>query len=150
MTNPINHFLNKIVTFGALMIVVVSTFTLGPWIEGKFFPIATDVEVEFIKVDGDKMIYQAYGKKSRNCTVLDIRVSVETDEFKHPVKGAIWVIDDGIGSVVRPLGQQNLGLWAITPVGNRANIYGAYRCHRLWDTEVHLGEWTRTKKGTYK
>ena len=142
MNNQIHHFLNKVINFGAAMLVIVFAFTFGPWIEGKFFPVITNIEAQFLQIDGDKMIYQIYGNKSRNCSLLDIRVLVENGNIV-PAKGAIWVANDGIGSATRPLGLQDLGKWAVTPVGHRATIHAAYRCHAMWNTEVQLGVWER-------
>lgn len=136
---------NVLVTIGTFIILTVTTFTIGPYIEGKYFPVTKDFGIDIVKETATTMIFNASGEKIRQCSLREVRALVGPagkDTVKS--KGAIWVVDDGVGPITRPLGKQDLGTWAIQPVGDQVDVYASYHCHGLWTTEAYLGSWSRT------
>lgn len=142
MSTRINAFINGLILAGAMMFFITSTLIVGPYIEGKYFPITTDIRVTDLKTDttSHMMTFHVYGNKVRDCSLLDIRTLV-TQGNNYPIKGAIWVIDDGQGQRERAKGMQDMGIWAIQPEGDKVTIEGTYHCHPLWNTKVNIGEW---------
>lgn len=138
-----NWFANALAIFGLLLILFPAAFILGPHLEGKYFPVSVKIKYEMVDVDEGKMIIHVWGEKVRNCSLTDIKVLVDQDGpgVQLPKKGVIYPIDDGVGPRVRPLGFQDMGIWAIQPDGKWVSIYGTYRCHPLWETNVKIGEW---------
>ena len=143
MTNPLNSFIHATTVTGVVLVMVVALFILGPFIEGKYFPVTTNVKVTLVEETSEKMVFRAVGTKLRNCSLIDARVLIEQHHDKPLVKGAIYVVDDGIGGKTRALGYQDLGTWAIHPSGNKIYVQSTYSCHNLWNTEMSLGEWIR-------
>lgn len=119
----------------------------GPVAEGKYMPVTTDVKVTLLKQENGAMYFEATGNKVRNCALLGARILVDTNssDEKPPVKGSIRVVDDGIGDKVRALGEQNLGIWEIKPIGDSVYVQASYKCHNFWITNLQLGEWHRDK-----
>lgn len=142
LSKQIKSSLTRIINFGIMLVLVVMVFTFGPWVDGKYFPIVKDFKIEMVLQDEDKMIFQTSGNVVRNCKLTDLRVLVETTNGL-PQKGAIWVIDNGIGNQNHTLGLQNMGTWAIQPTGSKIHVHGSYNCHALWSTEVLLGVWEK-------
>ena len=143
----LHTFTNVLITLGTAIILLVTTFTIGPYVEGKYFPITQGFEITLRTETKDKMTFSAVGTKTRQCALREIRALVGpkgVDSVKN--KGAIWVEDDGMGPIVRPLGKQDLGIWAIQPAGDRIDVYASYTCHGLWTTESYLGHWERGEK----
>lgn len=142
--NKIHAFITMLLMIGITLILVITLFIFGPIIEGKYFPVTKDVEVKLISQTKEKMLFSVIGTKVRNCQLLSARVLVyDSPEDDVGTKGAIYVVDDGQGDVVRALGKQNLGVWAILPPGNYLKVQTTYQCHSLWNTEVQLGEWKK-------
>lgn len=140
----LHTFTNVLITLGTFIILSVTTFTVGPYIEGKYFPITTGFEITPRTETKDKMTFSAVGEKVRQCQLREIRALVgPKGQNSVKKKGAIWVEDDGMGPIVRPLGKQDLGVWAIQPTGDRIDVYASYQCHSLWTTESYLGYWER-------
>jgi len=141
VVKQLHNLINSVIWVGGGILTLVMIFTLGPILEGKYFPVTKDIQATFIKNDGDKMLFSVYGNKVRDCVLLDARVLVDINKHdnKPPVKGIIWPIDDGQGPSRRALGFQDLGIWAVVPIGDTATISAAYSCHPLWDTRVNLG-----------
>lgn len=126
---------------GGAILSLVMLFTLGPYVEGKYFPVTQNVHADFIKVEGDKMLFHAYGEKMRDCSLIDARILVYQKGNPIPVKGVVWVVDDGVGPRTRALGEQDLGTWAVIPVGEKLKLEATYQCHPLWETRTELGTW---------
>ena len=143
MTNPLQSFVQTTIAVGISLVMVVGMFVLGPFIEGRYFPVTTDVQVTLISETSEKMVFAATGTKLRNCSLIDARVLVEQSNGQPLAKGAIYVVEDGVGNKTRAIGFQDLGTWAIHPSGNRVHVESTYSCHKLWNTEMKLGEWTR-------
>lgn len=143
MTNQLNSFIHTTIAAGAMLVMIVGVFILGPFIEGKYFPVTTNVQVTMLSETKERMIFEATGTKLRNCSLIDARVLVEQRHDQPLVKGAIYVVDDGVGGKTRAVGYQDLGTWAIHPPGNKIYVESTYSCHKLWNTEMKLGEWTR-------
>lgn len=139
--SQLHALISGIIWMGGALLTLVMVFTLGPILEGKYFPVTKDIQAEFIKNDGDKMLFHVYGDKVRDCVLLDARVLVDrkVNDNHPPIKGIIWPVDDGIGPARRALGQQDLGVWAVVPIGEAATISASYSCHPLWDTRVSMG-----------
>lgn len=142
LSKQIKSSVTRIINFGIMLVLFVMVFTFGPWVDGKYFTVMKDFNIEMVSQDKDKMIFQTKGNLVRNCSLTDLRVLVD-DGTGLPKKGAIWMIDNGIGSVKNPLGYQDLGMWAIQPTGNKIHVHASYKCHGLWTTEVELGVWSR-------
>jgi len=141
--HTIRAFTNALMTIGVCLIVLIIAFAMGPSVESQYFPVTSDVKVALLKVDGDKMYFKAEGTKLRHCSMLDVRILVKQDEHSTPVKGSIYVLDDGIGPRTRALGHQNLGIWVIEPLGISLDVDATYTCHPLWLTHTHLGNWPK-------
>lgn len=141
--HTVRMFTSTLATIGACIIVLVLMFAMGPAIESKYFPVTADVKVGLIKVDDDKMYFRAVGNKLRHCSMLDVRILVTQVEGEPPVKGSIYVLDDGVGPRTRALGFQNLGIWVIEPAGISLDVDATYTCHPLWLTHTHLGNWPK-------
>lgn len=117
---------------------------LGPIVEARYFPVTTGIKVELLKVENQVMHFQAYGTKVRQCALVDVKALVSKNGKVQ--KGAIWVINDGVGDKVRPLGYQDLGVWGIIPVSEKITIQGTYSCHPFWNITYTLGTWTSADK----
>ena len=141
--NRIHAFITALKLTGIILLLLVATFIFGPIIEGKYFPVTENVTVTFISQTKEKMLFSAVGTKVRNCAMLSARVLVFSNGQDIGTKGAIYVVDDGQGDVVRALGKQNLGTWAILPPGDYLKVQTTYHCHPFWNTEVQLGEWRK-------
>ena len=139
----IKHLVSTMAIIGFLLITIPVLYVVGPIIEGKYFPITTSVRVELVQIDGERMLFRAYGKKIRDCKLVDVKALVDQDgkpEAPH-TKAVIYVVDDGVGDRNRPLGYQDLGLWAIHPAGNEVFVQTWYQCHPFWNTYTYLGQW---------
>lgn len=138
-----NWFANALALLGLLLILMPGMFIIGPHLEGKYFPVTVNLQYDLMQVEEGKMIIHVYGDKVRSCSLTDIKVLVDQDGKgpQLPKKGIIYPVDDGIGPRVRPLGHQDMGIWAIQPDGKMVSIYGTYRCHPFWETNVKIGEW---------
>ena len=126
---------------GGAVLTLVVMFSAGPAIEAKYFPVTTNVEAVLQKVENDKMLFSAQGVKERDCSMIDARILVTPFDSDKPIKGAVWVVDDGHGPKTRALGFQDLGTWAVIPVGKKLVLEGIYKCHPLWETRQVLGTW---------
>jgi len=126
---------------GALMILIPFLMITAQALEGKHFPVTTDVTVQLVKQDKDKMTFVGSGRKVRNCALIDVKVLVDkTGEgvWKH---GVIVLSDESPGPRVLPLGVQELGTWNIYPPANAYLVEAHYKCHPFWETVVQLGKW---------
>lgn len=148
----LNTFVHSIIWTGSAMLTLVMLLVLGPIYEGQHYPVTTNIRATFLKTDGDKMLFQVTGNKVRDCVLLDARVLVDikVGDNKPPIKGIIWPQEDGEGPTRRALGEQDLGIWAILPVGEQAHITATYSCHPLWETRVSLGTMTVGKDNIVK
>lgn len=139
----IKHLVSTMAIIGFLLITIPVLYVVGPILEGKYFPITTSVRVELVQIDGERMLFRAYGKKVRDCKLVDVKALVDQDgstESPH-TKAVIYVVDDGVGDRNRPLGYQDLGLWAIHPAGKEVFVQTWYQCHPFWNTYTYLGQW---------
>jgi hypothetical protein len=132
-------FIRAISWAGFLAVFIPVLFILGPIWETKLFPVTVNVRAEFIKVDGDRMLFRAWGNKVRQCSLESTQTLILVNG--RWVKGVSYVVDDGKGPTTRPLGEQYLGVWAHSPVGDAIKIEGLYNCHGFWRTRTVLGEW---------
>lgn len=134
-------FVHAITTVAILCVVAPFFFIMGPIVEGKYLPVTTDVKVVLLSTTGDKMVFQAYGNKVRDCKLVDVKTIVDVDGAgpKAPQKGVIYVEHDGIGDVVRPRGVQDLGIWAVYPSAQNIEVQTWYQCHPFWNTYTVLG-----------
>lgn len=140
--NQLHAFVHGIIWMGSALLTLVMVFTLGPIFEGKHFPVTRDLEATFLRTEGEKMLFRVSGDKVRDCALLDARVLVDVNAKDHlpPVKGIIWPVEEGDGPSRRALGHQDLGVWAIIPSGEVAQVSATYTCHPLWETRVNLGK----------
>lgn len=138
-----NWFASVLGLIGLLLIVLPAIFIVGPHLEGKYMPVTTKIKYEMLDVQEGKMVIHVWGEKVRSCSLTDIKVLVDPDGPGPavPKKGIIYPVDDGVGPRVRPLGYQDMGIWAIHPEGKAVIIYGTYHCHPFWETNVKIGEW---------
>lgn len=145
MSKSIQHFINSLISMGLTLLMLIGLLIVGPYVEGRFFPITKDINVTLQEVNKvkDSMYFRVEGYKIRNCTLLDVRILVDEGKGRAPIKGAIWVSDDGVGSKARALGFQDLGIWTIQPIGEHLAVDATYHCHPLWNTHVKLGEWSK-------
>lgn len=132
---------------GVSLLVVILVFILGPIIEGQYFPVMKDITGTYISTADDKMYFSMYADKIRACKFIDIRALVDKDisDGKPPVKGAIWFAGEDLGSRVRPVGYQDIGVWAVRPDGDRVIVEASWSCHPFWNTSQSLGVWDRPK-----
>ncbi len=145
MCSPMNSariFVNTLIISGALCVMLPLLFILGPIYEGKHFPVTSGVKVELVKTEPDRMVLQAYGTKNRECSLTNIKVLVDANGDSKVTKGVVYLINDGVGDIVRPLGYQDFGIWAVHPIAKKVQVQTSYRCHFLWDTYQVLGEWS--------
>lgn len=126
---------------GLLMILLPFAFITAQALEGKHFPVTSDVRVQLLKADKDKMTFEAQGRKVRNCALIDVKVLVDKTGEGAFKRGVIVLDDSDPGPRVLPLGVQYLGKWNIYPPGNAVSVEAHYSCHPFWDTVVTLGTW---------
>ena len=82
-----------------------------------------------------------YGNKLRSeCRFLEVAVMARQPSRKW-VRVDLKVDGRPISGYTRPEGWQDMGVWSMSPGGDRLRIFAYYRCHDLWDTPVLLGEW---------
>lgn len=144
MCSPMNRakfLVNSLIIGGVAAVMLPLLLILGPIYEGRHFPVTSDVKVRLLRTEGDRMVFQAYGIKKRDCTLTDVKVLLDVNGNSKHTKGVIYVIDDGIGATNRPIGYQDLGIWGIHPVSKGIQVQTTYRCHFLWDTYQVLGAW---------
>lgn len=139
--NRIKFLVNGLIISGAVAIMLPLMLILGPIYEGRHFPVTSSVKVQLLRTEGDRMIFRAFGIKNRDCTLTDVKALVDVNGNSKHAKGVIYVIDDGVGDKDRPLGYQDLGVWAIHPVSKEIQVQTSYRCHFLWETYQVLGAW---------
>ena len=141
----LHTFIQGMIYGGGSMLFLVLMLTLGPILETKYFPVTTDVHASLVKVEGDKMIFWAVGNKVRDCSMLEAHILVDPDGSKGPKpprKGVLWVIEDGEGPRTRALGYQDLGKWAVIPVGKKLTVEATYSCKGIpWETRSVIGTW---------
>jgi hypothetical protein len=144
----IKQLVSTMAFIGFFLITVPLMYVIGPIVEGKYFPITTGVIVDLVTIEGDKMLFHAYGKKVRDCKLVDVKALVDQDglpESPH-TKAVIYVVNDGVGDRNRPLGYQDLGIWAIHPIGKEIFVQTWYQCHPFWNTYTYLGQWPYSVK----
>lgn len=132
-------FIRAITWAGFLSVFIPLFFIIGPLWESRLFPVTINVRAEFIKNDGDRMLFRAWGNKVRQCTLDSTHTLVLVNG--QWVKGVSYVVDDGLGPTTRPLGEQYFGIWAHSPIGSGIRIEGEYNCHGFWRTRSFIGEW---------
>lgn len=131
------------VVFGGMIAggLYLGTVTLGPGIEGKFFPVITDYQLMNIRaVSGDGFSFRGAFTKKRDCTYY----------------GVTWFAQDQAGNLTRiQLGRQSEAGPPITgPVGQRigdrvtlyppdgtVSIFGLnhHQCGTPWQTRTMVG-----------
>lgn len=141
--SQLHRLLRLCINTGLLLVLIIFIFLLGPVMETKHFPVMDNVTGKFLtSVDG-KMFFSMYGNKIRACTFQEIRALVDKklDDGLPPVKGFMWYADEDASGKTRPVGYQDLGVWAIRPQGEQVTVEVSWRCHPFWNTTQTLGVW---------
>ncbi len=137
----IRNFCYTFGVVGMLMILLPFAYITAQAYEGKHFPVTTDVTVQLVSQDKDKMVFVGSGRKVRNCSLIDAKVLVDSKGEGVFKRGVIVLGIDTPGPRVLPLGIQELGTWKIYPPGNAITVEAHYKCHPFWETVVTLGTW---------
>lgn len=128
-------------------IVVALTFTFGPMVETRFFPVISDVKATPVQVDKDTEILHlaALGTKVRQCEWKEITAMVLRDGQWR--QGSVYFTDPRSTptprtqiTISRPVGSQSLGEIFVFPSGEAVRIYLYHTCHPFWQSTTFLYE----------
>ena len=117
------------------MWILVSVFSpIGVFgkLEGYFFPVMSNIEIEIEKVEGVETHFIAYAQKYRNCGFdsLEWRIG-----GKNGTKVKVNFLE---GEKIRPEGDLLLGPWSIFStkeiILDDSYVEATHKCHPFWKT----------------
>lgn len=133
--------LHSFILIGGTILTIVMFMVLGPITETRYFPVISNVKANLIKIEGEKMIFEVLGNRTRNCSLNEAHILIDKKDGKPPIRGAIWVIDEQY-KVKKYLGYQSLGQWSVIPVGKVLEVEATFSCPGIpWETKTTLGVW---------
>lgn len=133
-------------TFSAFVIFIaltVTVYTVGPWLETKYFPVVGKLEVHQIhRLDETTTRLFVSFRKLRNCQYLGISWFRGNPEHFERVPVVLMRAPGDISSPNRPIGHQAAGPWDVlmNEEDLRRNSFAElyHRCHFLWNTTTNF------------
>lgn len=125
-------------TAGFIVVVTMLSFIVGPFLEGRLFPVLVDMRAIVIEQDQARMVIQLIGRKARSCDSPIDTGAVVFATTDWVIATVAPEVPRGLSPSARPEGLQTFRRLVVTPPGQALRLSFAYRCHPLWETRFTL------------